>query len=474
MFQIPGTYSHADVMIDTVEPDCIEQIRSFLNHPLYEGSRIAIMPDTHGGKGSVIGFTCTLNGQGISPNVVGVDIGCGMNCWEIGSPGDLAALDAVIRSAVPLGMSFHERAVATMENDFPWSDVDRDVARFVLEFNRKFGSAYDSPVIDYAWFTGLADKIRFAEQPLKKYLARVDQSLGTLGGGNHFIEIDADETGQHWLVIHSGSRNLGKRVADYFQVLAQGQEQNRDFPKDLAYLRGQDMMDYLTTMVVMRHFAGLNRSLMGRLITSAGNLETGAMIETIHNYIDDRDFTIRKGAIRSYAGERMLIPFNMRDGSWLCEGKSNPDWNCSAPHGAGRVMSRNEARRTLNLDDYIRQMEGIFTTSVDINTLDEAPDSYKPASVIQDALGPTATIIRQLKPVYNLKSSEDSRYDKGKVDKRVDPDNSPDAIWARVKRTLPAQVLADNEESFLRAEFEKGPRAFCDTYRKKTGESRQP
>ena len=203
-------------------------------------------------------------------------------------------------------------------------------------------------------------------------------------------------------MIHSGSRNFGKRVAEYFQKIAEGQEHNKTGNRDLAYLKGQDMMDYLVAMVFMREFATMNRELMG---------------ESIHNFIDDRDFVIRKGAIRSYEGERMVIPFNMAIGSWICEGKSNAEWNNSGPHGAGRIMSRGEAKRNLKLEDFQKQMTdaGVFSTSICAETLDEAPGSYKDAATIQNAIEPTAKIIHVLKPIYNLKSAEDIKRKKGKV-----------------------------------------------------------
>ena len=218
-------------------------------------------------------------------------------------------------------------------------------------------------------------------------------------------------------MIHSGSRNFGKRVAEYFQKIAEGQEHNKTGNRDLAYLKGQDMMDYLVAMVFMREFATMNRELMGELVARAGGFELADSIESIHNFIDDRDFVIRKGAIRSYEGERMVIPFNMAIGSWICEGKSNAEWNNSGPHGAGRIMSRGEAKRNLKLEDFQKQMTdaGVFSTSICAETLDEAPGSYKDAATIQNAIEPTAKIIHVLKPIYNLKSAEDIKRKKGKV-----------------------------------------------------------
>lgn len=227
------------------------------------------------------------------------------------------------------------------------------------------------------------------------------------------------------------------------------------------------MMDYLVVMVFMKHFASLNRRTMGECISKETGLMLSGMIETIHNFIDHEDFTIRKGAIRSYTGETMIIPFNMRDGSWICEGHSNLAWNRSAPHGAGRLMSRTDAMSAIRLDDFREQMNGIYTTSVDINTIDEAPDAYKPAAPIQVAIQQTATIIHQLKPVYNLKSSEEHAPARGKRgENRKSQDNSPDAIWARFKSSIPRKYTENpKDESELRKMFEAAPRATCNRFR---------
>ena len=418
MFELVGKYAKAIVMIDDVEAECISQIMEFLNHSMYEGCTIRIMPDTHGGKGSVIGFTCTMNGKGVCANTIGVDISCGVNVWKI-TPNvtDFAALDVEIRKVLPLGPRGHERAVVTMKKDFDYSKVELDVYRFVKKYNEKFGTYFEAPVINYKYYLDLCNKLKFSGQAMDEFLGRVNKSCGSLGGGNHYIEIDIDENGQQYLTIHSGSRNFGKRVAEYFQKIAEGQSHNAIGNRDLAYLVGQDTIDYLVAMVFVHEFASMNRKIMGELIAKAGGFELSDPIETVHNFIDHRDFTIRKGAIRSYVGERMIIPFNMAVGSWICEGKSNAEWNNSGPHGAGRIMSRGQAKRTLKLEDFQNQMNeaGVFSTSICAETLDEAPGSYKDASTIQAAIEPTAKILHVLKPVYNLKSAEDIKRKKGKV-----------------------------------------------------------
>jgi len=467
MFEIKGTHATALVTIDSIEESCSTQIREILDHPLYAGSTIVIMPDTHSGKGSVIGFTCTLNGRGICVNIVGVDICCGMNCWKITPPADLPELDCSIRRVVPLGSNRHAEAVVTMEADFPWEEANTDVKRFVTAFNNKFRTGYAAPNIDYQWYTRLCTQIVPHGQTVTKFKASIDRSIGTLGGGNHFIEVSVDEEGQQYLIIHSGSRHFGKCVAEYYQKRAESQEHNQGRVRHLAYLLGQEMMEYLVVMVFMKHFAAMNRRTMGKRIADEAGLVLGEMIETIHNFIDHEDFTIRKGAIRSYTGESMIIPFNMRDGSWICSGHSNQAWNRSAPHGAGRLMSRTNALRAIRLDDFQEQMKGIYTTSVDISTVDEAPDAYKSAALIQVAIQPTATIVHQLKPLYNLKSSEEhAPARKNKKNDRNLQDNSPNAIWARFKSSIPKKYTENpDDEAALRKMFEAEPRATCKKFR---------
>jgi len=419
MFELHGKYTSALITIDNLEPECITQIKDLLDHPMYAGCIIVIMPDAHSGKASMVGFTCTLTPTGICPNIVGVDIACGMNCWRINNPKSLPELDKVIRSVVPLGMNQQEFAVATMRETYPWDVATEDVWKFVFDYNKKFGTVYDAPIIDYEWYKKFAAKLVSKGQSLDDYLSRVDKSIGTLGSGNHFIEISKDDNDDHYLIIHSGSRNLGKRVAEYYQKLAESYDYNKGYNKDFAYLKGQDAIDYFVAMVFVKQFARMNRNIMGYLISSAANLNARDEIETIHNFIDVTDFIIRKGAIRSYTNELAIVPFNMRDGSLIVSGKSNKTWNKSAPHGAGRVMSRGEARRILNYEDYKKQMSdaGIYTTSVCKETIDEAPDTYKKASMIQDAIGDTATIVNKLVPVYNLKSTEDQFFGRKKKNK---------------------------------------------------------
>lgn len=379
----------------TVEMEALEQIERLKQHPVSDGSKIRIMPDVHAGAGCTIGTTMTITDR-ICPNLVGVDIGCGMLAINLGVKYlDFAKLDSIIRWNVPSGFNIHQTAVT----------------RFDLE-NLK------CPTVD---------KIR------------AKRSLGTLGQGNHFIEVDKDKQGVLWLVIHTGSRHLGLEVAHYYQDLAwkQMSEPSREEiseliaryraegrqkeiagaltelkmsrencgPKDLAYLTGEAMEDYLHDMGIVQRFAEKNRKTIAEIILRNLGLGWGQYFTTVHNYIDLEEKILRKGAVASYRGEKLLIPLNMRDGSLLCEGKGNPDWNCSAPHGAGRLMSRAKARETIKMDDYKESMKKVYSTCVSYDTLDEAPAAYKSMGEIVSSIEPTCVIVDVLKPVYNFKAS---------------------------------------------------------------------
>lgn len=390
------------IFTKNIEEQAINQINELLDQEAFKDSKVRIMPDVHAGKGCVIGFTGNL-GDKVIPNIVGIDIGCGMLCVELGNIDlDLERLDKIIRQYVPSGRNIHE---------------------FV--------------------------KMPFFIGNLKCYkeLKEIDwlnNSLGTLGGGNHFIEIDVDENDNKYLVIHTGSRNLGKQVAEIYQEKAikycsyedemneekqkiikeykvSGKEkdiQNKlieiskkyvgktKLPKDLCYLEGKLREDYLHDMKICQEFAVENRKEIAFIIMSKMNLDYIDCFETIHNYISFEDNIVRKGAISAKKGEMVLIPMNMRDGCIIGIGKGNDDWNCSAPHGAGRIMSRMQAKETFNLDEYKESMKNIYTTSVNENTIDEAPFVYKPMQEIIDNIGDTVDIIKIIKPIYNFKANE--------------------------------------------------------------------
>lgn len=365
------------------------------------------MPDTHAGKGCVIGFTADL-GERVIPNIVGVDIGCGMLTVELGNVDiDLEALDAIIRKYVPSGRHTHEGRIIK----FP------KLQNLLCHRNLK-----DTK--------------------------RIERSIGNLGGGNHFIEVGKDDKDNLYMVIHSGSRNLGKQVADFYQNMAielrSGKEkyyEERDiiiaeykaqgkrseiqsalkqleskyqntqpnYPKELCFLEGEWRDKYLHDMEICQEYALLNRMMMADIILHKmfnKSVTEFPGFQTTHNYINFKDNIVRKGSISAYKDEKVLIPINMRDGSILAVGKGNPDWNYSAPHGAGRLMSRTKAKENILMEDYQKSMEGIFTTSVNTYTLDEAPMAYKPMEEIMNNIGDTVDVISVIKPIYNFKAGE--------------------------------------------------------------------
>lgn len=393
------------IFTNNIEEKAKQQIDLLLEQEAFKNCKVRIMPDVHAGAGCVIGFTGNL-GNKVIPNIVGVDIGCGMLCVELGNIEiDLEKLDKVIRENVPSGFEVHEERKVRFEK--------------LKELN---------------CYRELKDT------------KRLERSIGTLGGGNHFIEIDADENNNKYLVIHTGSRNLGKQVAEYYQELAnqlcnynigeykekqkeiintykeQGRKQEiqnalielkkeyqvntNKIPKDLAYLEEQYREDYLHDMKICQEYAIKNRSYIAYIICYCMDWLSEGYFETIHNYISFEDNIVRKGAISARKGEKVLIPMNMRDGCIIGIGKGNDDWNCSAPHGAGRIMSRNQAKEKINMLDYELSMAGIYTTSVNEDTLDEAPMVYKPMQEIIDCIGDTVEIIKIIKPIYNFKASE--------------------------------------------------------------------
>ncbi|MBO4637110.1 MAG: RtcB family protein [Clostridiales bacterium] len=403
MFTIEGKYNQAVCYAKVCEDEAVEQIKGMLDTPFTEGCKVRIMPDVHTGTGCTIGTTMTVKDK-VVPNVVGVDIGCGMYTVKLDVKEiDLEAFDTVCHS-IPSGKSVWE------------------------------GRKENFDISELKCFRQLKDT------------RRLIRSLGTLGGGNHFIEIDRAEDGTLYLVIHSGSRNLGKQVADIYQSLAvdlqSGKEeyfQKREeiirnykeqgrrseiqpalkalaaeyektsaaYPEDLCWLYGTYMEDYLHDVKICQRYARRNRELMAEIILDKSGLKAAESFHTVHNYIDTDEMILRKGAIAAHEGEKVLIPINMRDGSILAYGKGNPEWNYSAPHGAGRVMSRTKAKATVLLEDFIRSMEGIYSTSVCESTIDESPMAYKSLEDIIDVVRGSVDIIEVLRPVYNFKATDD-------------------------------------------------------------------
>ncbi|MBR1419159.1 MAG: RtcB family protein [Synergistaceae bacterium] len=401
MIEIKGKFNKAICYANAVEGEAAEQIRRMCDYQFSEGSKIRIMPDVHAGKGCTIGTTMTVIDKAV-PNIVGVDLGCGMYTVNLG------------RNEIDLER--FDEAAHFIPSGFNVWDGRRE--RFDLTRLRCYRSLKDSP--------------------------RIERSLGTLGGGNHFIEIDVSKDGTKYLVIHSGSRNLGKQTAELYQQLAvdlnKGKDelfQQRDeiirsykeqgrrkeiqaalkelmaqwldketsMPEDLCFLYGRYFDDYLHDVEICQEFARRNREKIAEVILGRMGITGGDAFHTIHNYIDTSEMILRKGAIAAHAGERVLIPINMRDGSVLAVGKGNPDWNYSAPHGAGRVMSRKTALSSLSMDEYRKTMQGIYTTSVNEATLDEAPMAYKSLDEIIGAIAATADVIDVMKPIYNFKAA---------------------------------------------------------------------
>ncbi len=394
MIEIKGKYNTAKVFTNNLEDKAAGQIQELCDQKFAQDSRIRIMPDTHAGAGCTIGTTMTIKDK-IVPNLVGVDIGCGMYVSKINKKTiDFRKLDKVIRNCVPSGFDVRE--------------VPHEYNSFVDIYSLKCKEHVD--------------------------LKRASLSIGTLGGGNHFIEMNKDEKDNLYLVVHSGSRHLGKQIAEYYQnraikeivkksneqiiaeLKSQGREsdiqleieKNRSIIKGaLSYVQGQTFHDYIHDMHIAQLFAEYNRKAIAEVIIHEMGFTVDDSFTTIHNYIDMGEMILRKGAISAKKGERLIIPINMRDGSIIAKGKGNDDWNQSAPHGAGRLMSRRQAKLNLSLEEFKNSMDGIYTTSVSKDTLDEAPFAYKPMNEIIDNIQDTVEINTVIKPIYNFKASDD-------------------------------------------------------------------
>lgn len=400
MMDIAGKYNSAKIFTDTVDELSVAQIKKLCNQEFIKGSKIRIMPDVHAGAGCTIGTTMTIKDK-VVPNLVGVDIGCGMETILIKEKSvNFNEFDRFIYENIPSGMDI-----------------------------RKIPHKY-SPDIEI-------DNLKCLENINKN---RAIKSIGTLGGGNHFIEIDKDDCGNLYIVIHSGSRHLGKEVAEYYQeeaykelnhcsqkmlekviedLKASGRQSEiqstiakmkkqvlTDIPQNLAYASGRLFDDYIHDMKIVQKYAVINRKAIANELIQGLNLSVKEEFTTIHNYIDTETMILRKGAVSARKGEKLLIPINMRDGSLVCIGKGNEDWNCSAPHGAGRLYSRTQAKKNFTVDEFKESMEGIFTTSINNKTLDECPMAYKTMDDIVNNISPTADILKVIKPVYNFKAGE--------------------------------------------------------------------
>jgi len=391
MFDIKGKYTSARIFIDDVEPELLQQLNRVVNNPAFD-KPIFIMPDTHVGKGCVIGFA-TLLGSKVVPNVIGVDIGCGVYAVKIQGIEffSLSEIDTSIRQIVPFGNKVHNEILINMKQDFPWEALNHAVEELSFELNhfRKDIVPFEviPPNYDFSYFQDLCKRINIDESYAVK-------SVGTLGGGNHFIEIGKDSKQNNWLTIHSGSRNLGLKVCHYWQ------------PKnsELGYLEGKELIGYFFDMLFAQEYARFNRYKMMSNIINIMDLYPSQWIESVHNCIDFMDLVIRKGAIRSDLGQDILIPLNMRDGTLLCKGKGNLEWLSTAPHGAGRIMSRGQAKKTLTVEEFEKDMNGIYSTSVGNSTLDESPRVYKDSKMIEELIKPTVEVIDKIIPILNMKA----------------------------------------------------------------------
>ena len=399
MIELKGKYGEAKIFTDVVDQSSISQVMELLNQPYAADSRIRMMPDIHAGAGCTIGTTMTIRDK-ICPNLVGVDIGCGMETIRVKEKHlELQQLDKLIRREIPAGFAIRDKA-------------------------HRFASKIDLEALRCAKHVDLL---------------RAEKSIGTLGGGNHFIEANRDEEGSLYIVIHSGSRHLGLQIANFYQnagykalitryeedvqklvrelksegrasdietSLREMKPRNSSIPKHLAYVEGELLECYLHDMRIAQEFADLNRKAMMDVIVKGLGLHVVEQFTTVHNYIDLEQGVLRKGAVSAKAGEKLLIPINMRDGSLICLGKGNKDWNCSAPHGAGRLMSRSDAKASFTVSEFKKQMQGIYTTTVGQSTLDECPMAYKRMEDIVDNIHPTVEIQNVIKPIYNFKAGD--------------------------------------------------------------------
>lgn len=401
MIELKGKYNDAKIFTDIVDEASISQVLLLLNQEFVDGSKIRLMPDIHAGAGCTIGTTMTITDK-IVPNLVGVDIGCGMEAIKIKeSHMELQKLDKLIYEKIPSGFNVREKT-----------------HRYFDEVNLEDLFCYKS--ID---------------------LRRAEKSLGTLGGGNHFIEANKDKEGSIYIVVHSGSRHLGLEVANYYQeegfkqlngsskkdidnlildLKAQGREREiqksitalkntkrTNIPKQLAYVSEELFVQYIHDMKIVQRYADLNRQAMMDEIVKGMKIHVTDQFTTIHNYIDTEAMILRKGAVSAREGEKLLIPINMSDGSLICVGKGNEDWNQSAPHGAGRLMSRSAAKESFTISEFKSEMSGIYTTSVNKDTLDECPMAYKGMNDIVNNIGDTVDIVQIIKPIYNFKAGSE-------------------------------------------------------------------
>lgn len=447
MIELKGKYTDAKIFIDNIEEGVFGQIYDVINSKISDGLKVRIMPDVHVGSSICIGFSMEL-GEYLNPNHVGCDIGCGLLAGKFNKNVslDLKKIERKIREVIPTGFNIHKSAII---NKIDFDEIQKTADLFIIEYNRKFDTDYTSPTFNEKWLSSMLKRIKMDE-------TKFWNSIGTMGGNNHFCELGRDENTDYWITIHTGSRNLGIKIFDYWNNVAKGKTftaskeynyelqdiiQNTipksDIPKRMKelkekysvginkeYLSGDNMFGYLMDMIFTQYYAKLNRYTILESIKKILKIKNyEEMISTTHNYIDMKDMVIRKGSVSSYKGELFLLPFNMRDGILILDGKSNSDWNYSAPHGSGRLFSRSKAKEMVDYDKYRKSMEGIVTTSVNKSTIDESPQSYKSSKLIESLIDDTATVVNRIKPVLNIKDkSEGISWKERKDRKKKDQD----------------------------------------------------
>lgn len=430
MIELKGKYNKdCKVFAEDLELEAITLIQSILDQPVSDGVQIRIMPDVHSGKGIVIGFTMPITSM-LNPNHIGVDIGCGMLSSKFSKNYNLnlPKINSDIKNIVPMGFRIHDE---TVFKNIPFNEVQEVADKFIEKYNKIYNTSYTAPVYNEKW---LSKKLKDIDIDELKFW----NSIGTLGGGNHFIEIGIDSNSDYWITVHTGSRNFGLKIADYWNNIARSQMiippdvyakelddiKMNTYPTNLIpkkiqelkdkykvgvnkeYLQGDNMIGYIFDMIFAQKYAEWNRMTIMNIIKSIINIEKfEEIISTVHNYIDPNDMIIRKGSVASYKGNKLIIPFNQRDGILLCEGKSNPDWNFSGPHGAGRKWSRSKAKEMVTVEQVKKSMKGIYTTSICKETLDESVFAYKNSSMIEKSIEPTATILDRIRPILNIKDT---------------------------------------------------------------------
>lgn len=383
MIAVNGKYGEANIACDCVESTALSQIYDLMNSPVATNANVRIMPDVHAGAGCVIGLSMVVNGRQtkegydglIIPNLIGVDIGCGVLATKIDRKEvNFPDIDNFIRGNIPVGKNIHSGMCSAL-NIYTFSQIEQELEDIYCPVN----------------------------------VTRAMKSVATLGGGNHFIEISSDSSGDLWLIIHSGSRHLGLEVATYYQNKAKVNCDSLKIKKELSFISDDDCLDYLHDMKIAQKYAEWNRLAISKQILDFIDTERVDVIESVHNYIDfsrkDKLPILRKGAVSAYKDQALIIPMNMRDGSLLCIGKGNEEWNCTAPHGAGRLLARKAAKEILTMEDFSNDMDGIYTTCITEGTLDESPRAYKPVRDIMENIDQMVEVIDILKPLYNFKAS---------------------------------------------------------------------